>query len=241
MTPPDLPCDAALFLDFDGCLVEIAERPDAIIVPPGTPDMLAELHKALGGAVALVSGRNVDDLRQYLPGFPGAIAGSHGAEMALPGQDIAPVDAADLDVQALHVRARDLAAHDDRLMIEPKPHGVVMHYRAAPDLSEWVDRTMTELVAHYPQLAIQQAKMAIELRPANAGKDRALTRLMDLPQFAGRMPVYAGDDLTDEVAMAEAQSQGGFGIKIGEGDSCARYRLADPAALSRWLNRALAV
>lgn len=237
--PPDLPADAALFLDFDGCLVDIAARPDAIVVPQTLPGLLDSLHRRLDGAVALISGRNVADLRRYLPDFPGAIAGSHGAEMALPGKRIEPVDAAELDVGTLHGQARDLAAHDSRLMVEPKPHGVVMHYRAAPDLAGWVDRAMTGLASHYPALAVQPAKMAVELRPRNAGKNRALARLMQFPDFAGRLPVYAGDDLTDEIAMTEAQARGGFAIKVGEGETGARYRLSDPAALARWLDSGL--
>ncbi len=238
-TPPDLPADAALFLDFDGCLVEIAPRPDAIVVPDTLPALLAGLHRRQGGAVALVSGRDVADLRRYLPDFPGAIAGSHGAEIAWQGAPPDPVETGGLDATALHARVRDLAAHDDRLLVEPKPHGVVLHYRAAPDLADWVDRTMRELASHYPALALQPAKMAMELRPKSAGKDRALSRLMQAPGFAGRIPVYAGDDLTDEAAMAEAQSRGGFAIKIGAGQTVARHRLPDPAALARWLADAL--
>lgn len=237
--PPDLPDNAALFLDFDGCLVEIADRPDTITVPEALPVRLVALHDRLNGALALISGRNVADLRQYLPDFPGAIAGSHGAEMALPGGQIDPVDAAALDVEELHRQTRDLAAHDDRLMVEPKPHGVVMHYRAAPEMRDWVEQTMAELSSLYPVLALQPAKMAVELRPRDAGKHRALARLMQMPGFTGRVPVYAGDDLTDEVAIAEAQQRGGFGIKIGEGETGARYRLDDPAALADWLDAAL--
>ena len=237
MTPPDLPEDAALFLDFDGCLVEIAPTPDSITIPDALPDLLAQLHRRLQGAVALISGRNVDDLRRYLPEFPGAIAGSHGAELALPGQPIQPPAGEGTDIPALHQQAQDIAAAHDGVLIEPKPHGVVLHYRARPDLAEWAQAAMDELAAGYPMLAIQPAKMAFELRPKDAGKDRALLRLLGSEPFLGRVPVYAGDDLTDEVAMAAAQSRGGFGIKIGDGDSVARYRLPDPAALAQWLAR----
>lgn len=240
MTLPDLPDNAALFLDFDGCLVEIADRPDGITVPPELPGRLRRLHDWLGGAVALVSGRDVGDLRRYLPDFPGAIAGSHGAEMALPGGGIETVDGETLDVDVLHRQARELAGRDARLLVEPKPHGVSLHYRAAPDLAEWVKTTMAELALGYPMLGLQPAKMAVELRPKDAGKNRALARLMELPAFVGRVPIYAGDDVTDEIAIAEAQSRGGFGIKIGEGDTGARYRLEDPSALAGWLDSALA-
>ena len=87
MNPPPLPADAALFLDFDGCLVDIAPTPDAVIVTEALADRLDRLHDRLDGALALISGRNAEDLRGRFPGFAGVIAGSHGAEMSLkPGR-----------------------------------------------------------------------------------------------------------------------------------------------------------
>lgn len=227
-----------MFLDFDGCLVDIAATPDAVIIPPELPGILQRLHDRISGAVALISGRQVSELRHFLPDFPGAIAGSHGAELALPGQPSRPVHTQKIDTAALHARAREFTAQQDGVMVEPKAHGVVMHYRAVPEREEWVAGAMKELALEYPMLALQPAKMAIELRPRDAGKDGALVRFMDMPGFAGRMPCYAGDDLTDEAAMAEAQSRGGFGIKIGEGETCAGYRLESPQALRCWLDRA---
>ncbi len=241
--PPDLPGNAALFLDFDGCLVEIALRPDAIHVPPDLPGRLARLHERLGGAVALISGRDIADLRRHLPDFPGAIAGSHGAELSLDGRRIEAVHDAAIDLAALHAAARNLAAPYPALLVEAKPHGVSLHYRADPALRGFAEDAMARLAGDFPGMALQPAKMAMELRPAGIGKGGALARLMGLNAFAGRMPVYAGDDLTDEPAMAEAQARGGIGIKIGgikigAGETVARYRLPDPAALASWLDRA---
>ncbi|WP_295042522.1 trehalose-phosphatase [uncultured Paracoccus sp.] len=244
MQPPALPIpvltsNTALFLDFDGCLVDIAPRPDAVVVPPGLPDRLARLHDALDGAVALVSGRDVADLRGYLPDFPGAMAGSHGAELALDGGVIEQTHTADLNVSALHEAAAMAVMAHPAILVEPKPHGVALHYRADPSLRSVVEDAMRHLADAHPDMILQPAKMAMELRPAGTGKDGALDRLMAMPPFAGRVPVYAGDDLTDEVAMARAQALGGHGIKIGTGDTVARFRLADPDALARWLDGAL--
>ncbi|WEF24153.1 trehalose-phosphatase [Paracoccus sp. S3-43] len=236
---PALTADTALFLDFDGCLVEIAPRPDAVTVPPGLARRLERLHEALGGAVALISGRDVANLRRYLPGFPGAMAGSHGAELALGGKDIAATHDADLDIPALHAAAAGAVAAHPAILVERKPHGVALHYRADPSLRLVVEEVMQQLADAHPNMVLQPAKMAVELRPAGTGKDGALDRLMAMPPFSGRVPVYAGDDLTDEAAMARAQALGGDGIKIGAGDSVARYRLDDPAALARWLDEAL--
>lgn len=236
---PVLTPDTALFLDFDGCLVDIAPRPDAVVIPPGLPERLARLHDALDGAVALISGRDVADLRRHLPDFPGAIAGSHGAELALSGQVIETTHQADLDPDALHRAAADAVADHPAILVERKPHGVALHYRADPSLRPVVEEVMARLADANPDLVLQPAKMAMELRPAGSGKDGALDRLLAMDPFAGRVPVYAGDDLTDEVAMARAQALGGQGIKIGAGETVARHRLPDPAALARWLDDAL--
>ncbi len=239
MSLPALTRDAALFLDFDGCLVDIAPRPDAVVIPPGLPDRLARLHAALGGAVALVSGRDVADLRTRLPGFPGAIAGSHGAELAIAGGPIQATHGADLDAPALHDAAARAVADHPAILVERKPHGVALHYRTDPSLRGVVEKVMARLAAAHPDMILQPAKMAVELRPRGTGKDSALDRLMAMAPFAGRIPVYAGDDLTDEVAMARAQALGGFGVKISAGHTVARHRLPDPAALAGWLDDAL--
>ncbi|MDB6177150.1 trehalose-phosphatase [Paracoccus sp. Z330] len=236
MNPPELPDDAALFLDFDGCLVEIAARPDAIVVPAGLPDLLRDLFRRQGGALALVSGRSIADLRRYLPDFPGAMSGSHGAELSLNGGDTETAHGLDLDVAALHRDAATLSATEPAILIEQKPHGVVMHYRANPGLRHRAEEIAGELLSRYAGLVLQPAKMAIELRPDGVGKDKALIRLMSDPPFRGRRPVYIGDDLTDEVAMEAAQRLGGFAIKIGSGKTGARHRLGDPAALAAWLS-----
>ncbi|MFN3273868.1 MAG: trehalose-phosphatase [Paracoccus sp. (in: a-proteobacteria)] len=239
MTLPPLPDNAALFLDFDGCLVEIAHRPDAVVVTPALTDRLLRLHDRLDGALALISGRNVADLRGHMPGFPGIVAGSHGAEFSPRPGRIDAAHEADFDVGALHRAARDLAAPHPAVLVEDKPHGVAMHYRSDPALRGFVEETMARLAADNPGLALQPAKMAVELRPQGVGKNDALARMMTMAPFAGRVPVYAGDDTTDEPAMAEAQAQGGFAIKIGDGPTVARHRLPDPAALALWLDAAL--
>jgi trehalose 6-phosphate phosphatase len=238
-TPPPLSRKTALFLDFDGCLVDIADRPDAVIVPPALPKLLRGVHDRLGGAVALITGRNIEDLRRHLPDFTGAIAGSHGAELALPGGAITALHRQSFDLAALHGAAQSIAATHPLLLIEPKPHGVGIHYRAKPDLQSYVETALEGLLAHFPGLMLQKSKMAAELRPKDISKGGALARLMGIAPFAGRVPVYAGDDLTDEPAMAEAQRMGGFGVKIGEGDSIARFRLLDPAAVAIWLGATL--
>lgn len=231
-----LPANAALLLDFDGTLVDIASSPDKVVPGAALTQRLHRLHRRLDGALALISGRHVSSLRHFLPDFPGVIAGSHGAELSLEDQSVETFHGLDLDAEALSREARDLVADYPAILIEDKPHGVAMHYRADPALRPVVEAAMTEMHARHAGMALQPAKMALELHPAGFSKDGAVARVMALPAFAGRVPVYAGDDLMDEPAMAEVQKRGGFGIKIGPGDSIARYRLDDPAALAVWLD-----
>ncbi|WP_265501561.1 trehalose-phosphatase [Paracoccus beibuensis] len=239
MNPPPLPADAALFLDFDGCLVEIAHRPDAVVVSEALRDRLVRLNDRLDGALALISGRDVADLRGHLVDFRGIVAGSHGSELSVGPDEIQTLHQAPFDAAALHAAARKLAAPHPAILVEEKPHGVAMHYRDTPSLQGFVEDAMHDLAARNPHLMLQPAKMALELRPGGVGKDTALAQLMQMPPFEGRVPVFAGDDTTDEPAMAEAQSRGGFAIKIGEGPTAARHRLSDPAALAAWLDASL--
>lgn len=239
MEPPHLTENNALFLDFDGCLVELAGTADAVLVPDELHLRLNRLHSWLGGAVALISGRAVSDLRRHLPDFPGAMSGDHGTEIALPGAAVETVDLDGLDIAALHARAGELAAHSDALKVERKAYGIVVNYRGNPALAGWVSQAMEKLAADFPMLTILQAKAEVELRPRNAGKDQALARLVEQRIFAGRIPVYAGDDVADEAAMAEAQKRGGYGVKVGEGKTVGRHRLSGPQAVAQWLDSSL--
>lgn len=232
IAPADLARDA-LFLDFDGTLVEIAPRPDEIVVPQGLGALLARLDAATGGALAIVSGRMLPDLEHYLAGFDGALIASHGAErrgaVAPPLPD---------GLFELHAEVRRLAAVEG-LLPEIKTRGAALHYRLTPE-REAVARGLAEaLAAAFPAFTIQPAKMAFELKPRGAAKDVAVAEAMAAAPFAERRPVYLGDDATDEPALAWTAAQGGLAIKVGRGDSAAPHRLADPAAVFDWLNQGL--
>ncbi|PTV93737.1 trehalose 6-phosphatase [Rhodobacter aestuarii] len=224
----------ALFLDFDGCLVEIAPRPDAIIIPKELGKTLTRLSERLGGALAIVSGRSLPELETYLAGFDGPMVGSHGAESRGLGQEaVRPEGLADLQ-QAME----DFCA-ENGLLYEPKSLGGGLHYRAKPELQLLTERFAAELTTRFPGFEVQLAKMAVELRPGGVSKDRALEMLSHIAPFTGRRPVYAGDDVTDEPALAWAEAHGGFGVKVGDGATAASHRLAAPAQVRTWLAAAL--
>lgn len=226
------PSRDALYLDFDGTLVGIAPRPDAVEVPEGLAALLARLHGALDGAVAVVSGRSLAELERYLDGFPGAIVGSHGAERR--GAAAPEVDG----VAELHARLHDIADRNG-LLAEIKTAGGALHFRHAPERDETARALAAGLVAEFPGFVVQPAKMAYEVKPRDATKAAALADLAAAPPFGGRRPIYLGDDATDEPAMEWAQARGGTGVKVGEGESVALCRLSGPAAVLAWLSAAL--
>ncbi|OCX61663.1 trehalose-phosphatase [Thioclava sp. SK-1] len=234
--PPAFDCaSSALFLDFDGTLVDIAPTPDGVHVPPDMGQMLTALETACDGALAIVSGRSLHELEAFLTGFDGIMIGSHGSQ----ARGIAPPLQRDPDgMEALQDQLRAFAKDHD-LLYEHKSHGGGVHFRHRPEMEPDVKAFVTQLAADHPAFTVQPAKMAFELRPDGFSKDGALRILQSHDAFDGRMPVYLGDDTTDEPALRYCEDNGGYGVKIGEGDSCARYHLPDPASVLSWLNTGL--
>lgn len=222
----------ALFCDFDGTIVAIADNPEAIVVGPGLGARLAALAERLGGALAVVSGRSIDDLQRFLG--PAAIhwAGSHGAEVrtAAGGTLMAARALPDAVVEALG----GFAAAEE-LYHEVKAHGAALHYRARPDCEEKAERFAADL-AEAHGLATKPGKCVIELVWPGANKGRAVEALAGRAPFAGAMPVFLGDDVTDEDGFAACTGRGGFGIAVGERPSAgARYGLGSVCEVHAWL------
>jgi trehalose 6-phosphate phosphatase len=236
--PPSLLDGAALFLDFDGTLVELAEAPDAIEVPSDLHPMLERLARRLAGRVAIISGRSIGDLKRHLGRPRIALSGSHGLELLFPDGSHVPV-AAPAGLAEARAEVTRFAARDEGLLVEEKPAGIALHFRLAPEQGDRVAAFLTEL-AERTGLAVQHGKMVAELRPAGRHKGDALRALMAEPAFVGARPVFVGDDLTDEDAFAAAGEMGGGGILVGPPrTSAARWRLADVGAVARWLQDAI--
>jgi len=226
--------DWALFLDFDGTLVDIAPRPDAIAVRDGLADLIVKLHTLSGGAVAVVSGRPVSQIEHHLGRAEFAIAGLHGAELRHDGV----LERMPADPLLEQVRARlGLFADEHGLLMEDKGASIALHYRDKPDLEEAVrsevDNTLLNVQAD--TLHALHGKCVVEVRAHHANKGSILVKLMTDPAFAGRAPVFIGDDVTDEDGMRMALELGGHAIKVGAGDSVAPHRLADPEAVAAFL------
>lgn len=232
--PPLDPRRAALFLDFDGTLVELADTPDSIRVSPGLRPMLERLQQRLDGRLAVVSGRSLADLERHLPASGIAFAGSHGLELRLAGGAALPLSVP-IGFDDVRAEVDAFAAPIPGLIVEDKPAGIALHYRLAPDQAERVDAFMAAL-AKARGFSAQRGAMVVELRPGGATKGDALKAFMTEPQFAGARPWFVGDDLTDEHAFAAAAALGGAGILVGPPrDSAARYRLGSVAAVADWL------
>ena len=236
MTPPGVPeieADWALFLDLDGTLLELAPTPDAVIVPADLPSVLACLSGGLGGALAIVTGRARETADQLLAPFLPTGGFGHGAELrdavgAAVGDDTVPAPpSAWCDTLSRFAEARD------GLLLERKPHGIALHYRAVPTQGEAVRAAMQALVLQAPNdFVLLPAHMAFEIRPRAATKARPVTALMAAPPFLGRRPVFVGDDVTDEDGMAAARDLGGLGLHVG------RDFTGGPPQVRAWLARA---
>lgn len=228
---------AALFLDFDGTLVELAAAPDQISVSPDVDPLLKRLGDRLGGRLALISGRAIGDLERYVQCAGLAVSGSHGFELRLRNGRHAPREA-EHDLSEARQRLAGLAAETPGLLVEDKPFGIALHFRQAPDEQPRLARIMAEL-ARSAGLTIQEGKMVIELRPPGADKGDALRTFMAEPEFAGAHPIFVGDDMTDEHAFAAAAELGGAGILVGPPrPTAAQWRLENVDAVIDWLSRA---
>jgi trehalose 6-phosphate phosphatase len=233
LTPLRLLSGDALFLDFDGTLAEIGPDPDAIALAAETAAALAMLATRLGGAVAILSGRDIRDLAQRTPDAVWRLGG-HGLEVVAPG-DAPPTAPPGLPDAVLAPLTAVTAIPSVRLEI--KGPVAALHYRAAPQAEADCVAAARAAAALAPGLVSQQGKMVVEVKPAGAHKGSALRRLSEAPPFAGRRPIMLGDDTTDEDAIAAAEALGGIGVKVGPGPTAASLRTPDPAAVRAWLAR----
>lgn len=237
--PADLLDDASLFLDFDGTLVELADRPEAVSVDVALGRLLADLGDRLGGRVALVSGRAIVTLDQFLgnSGTTLGMIGSHGAETRLAGGVIERPERPAAFDRAIALFTDRLGARDG-VVIETKPLGVGVHYRLAPDV-EPEAHALVEDFARENALHVQHGKMMVELRLPGHDKGSAIAALLGRAPFADHRPIFLGDDLTDEPGFAACALHGGAGILVGPArETAARYRLPDVAAVHAFLKAA---
>lgn len=235
--PPGTILDgASLFLDFDGTLVDIAPTPAAVVVDAPLVDLLQRLAIRMEGRLALISGRPIADLVRLFGRPPCALAGSHGLELAWPdGRRSEPLSTISLGPVVAEIIP--LRGRYPGILIEKKPFGVAIHYRAAPAAEADCRRLATELAAA-SDLTVQSGKMVIELRMPGADKGSAVRVLLGGATTAA-IPVFIGDDDTDEAGFIVAAELSGAGILVGAPrPTAAAYRLESVAATRAWLDLA---
>jgi trehalose 6-phosphate phosphatase len=222
----------ALFLDFDGTLVDIAERPDEVRVDPALPPALDRLQQRLDGALALVSGRPIAFLDQRFSPFRFDAAGLHGIEHRLAGR-LSPCNPDDHPVLRAEVaRLVEATIAHPGLLIEDKGCSVAVHWRIVPHLAEFA-RTLAQRAADAlgADYRIQYGKAVAEILPAASGKGRVIETFLREAPYRGRTPIFIGDDLTDEQGFEAVNAAGGLSVRIGAGETAARQRLETPAML----------
>lgn len=237
MTLPVPQADWALFLDFDGTLVNLAGTPSEVSIPPGLTGMLDRVAEALNGALALVSGRSLAQLDAFLAPLRLPTAGLHGLELRFPDGTCHSDDSAAAAVERARQSLAGFAARHCEVMLEDKGLSLALHYRSAPQLAS-ASRAAAEraIAAGGDQLVLLPGKMVLELKPNGTDKGQAVRRLLDLPPFAGRLPVFVGDDVTDEAGFAVVNALGGISIRVGDShDTRAQHRAAGVEQVLDWL------
>lgn len=228
----------ALFLDFDGTLVDLAPTPETIVVPPRLPPLLRALLARFDGAVAVVTGRSLSDLDRHL-GSKLPASGQHGAQWRSQ-PDQAPIERSVPALEAVRRRVKELTDARPGLIVEDKGATLAVHYRNEPEAGERVNALLDELArASAGALEVVMGKCVCEVRPVGVNKGAALEAFLRAPPFSGRRPLMVGDDVTDEAGFDTALRAGGAAIKVGEGESCAPWRLSTPDDVRVWLSAIL--
>jgi len=231
----------ALFLDVDGTLLHIAAHPDDVRTTPRLKLLLQRALARLGGSVALVSGRSIVNLDRLFSPLVLPAAGLHGVERR--GADGTVHYSAAMD-ECLHGAKRRLMEFTEThpgLLLEDKGAAIALHYRNAPALAMACRKIMGQVArAAGREFHVQEGKMVLELKPSGHDKGTAVRQFMEEPPFAGRTPVFIGDDVTDEDGFAAVNALGGRSIRVGmDGPTAARWRIGTVEAFLDWLEAGL--
>jgi trehalose 6-phosphate phosphatase len=239
VSPPPLPPaggERALFLDIDGTLLDHAERPDA--ARPGAAELglLEALRRACGGALALISGRSVADIDAMFAPLALPAAGQHGIERRDAAGLLHRHGAPSQALRRAAARLGEFAARHQGLLFEDKGDNLALHYRMAPQLAAAAQAALGEAALQLGAgFELLHGKMVVEIKPSGRDKGSAIEEFMGEAPFAGRRPLFVGDDHTDEYGFGVVNRLGGDSVKVGPGATAARYRVADAAAVRAWL------
>jgi trehalose 6-phosphate phosphatase len=229
--------DSALFLDADGTLLAFADDPEGVAVADGLPGTLDAIHEALGGAMALVSGRAIESLDRIFRRPEWAAAGQHGLERRDGEGRVTtlPVDAGEL--ARLREIVHDIASALPGVRVEDKSWSVALHCREHPEFEDELGRIAPAIALRFPGFELQPGSYVYEFKPRGMDKGVAVADFLQHPPFQGRTPLYIGDDLTDEHAFALVNERGGTSVRVGaRTPSQAMFTLSSPADVHAWLD-----
>jgi trehalose 6-phosphate phosphatase len=229
----------ALFLDFDGTLVDIAPTPDAVIVSDELRETLCALRERFDGAMALVSGRRIDNIDAFMAPHQFDAGGLHGLEIRIGGKLLERPVSDRASLNAIAARLSKRLVEWPGAMLEDKEHSLAVHWRMAPEAGPVLADLMEEATAALgPDYRLQRGKAVAEILPAHADKGRAIEAILNEAPYKGRIPIFFGDDVTDEDGIRIVNSRGGLSVNVGARSSAATYREPDPhyvrTRLRRW-------
>jgi len=225
---------SALFLDIDGTMLDIAAAPHQVHVPPELPAELARISELCGGALALISGRAIEDIdRLFQPNrFPAA--GAHGAQ--LRRTQGGTIDRVSRPIPEALRESFCALASGSGTFIEDKGATLALHYRLA-EHAPFDEKKISALQkqAGNSGFGVLNGKKVLELTPLGVDKGIAIRAFMAKPPFQGRQPVFAGDDWTDAHGFAVLEELGGVGITVGARFAGAKYCAERPSVVRAWL------
>jgi trehalose 6-phosphate phosphatase len=228
----------ALFLDVDGTLLDLAPRPTAVVVPASLIASLARAQRALGGALALVSGRSIEDLDHLFAPLSLRASGVHGAEIRITPPEIERHDEALMELPRKLWMALTEALFDfPGTFAENKRFSFAVHYRTVPVLKRRLREALERLVAAHERmnLALIHGHSVFEIKPRGFDKGRAIERFIERPPFLGRVPIFIGDDSPDEAGFAAVVQHGGQAFSVGHERPNVSGVFRGPECVRRWL------
>ena len=206
-----------LFLDVDGTLLEIAPTPDAVQVEDSLKSLLLRVRDALDGAVALVSGRPLEQLDALFAPERWPAAGLHGLERRGADRRIRVAAPPAATLAHARVALADLARRSPGTLIEDKGRSLAIHYRAVPALEPWLRREVKQIAARLgDDFHVLEGNRVLEVKPSAATKADAIRAFLAEPPFAGRRPMFVGDDITDLDGFAAVERAGGISVAVGD-------------------------
>lgn len=231
----------ALFLDVDGTLLEFADDPRSVTANSPLIALLQELHAALNGALALVSGRTLAELDRVFGNPAWTLVGLHGLDLRQADGTRRQFPVATADQERVRAAVQALARQFPGVHREAKGVAAALHCRQAPEQFPRLLAAAQAAARDLPGYEVQPGNLVVEFKPSGTDKGRAVAELLHKAPFAGRRPVYVGDDLTDEHAFVLVNGAGGLSVRVGAREpSVARCTLAGPQAVQAWLRDVLA-